>query len=203
MVKFIAAALLAGPALIVFGAAPALAQDVVPNAAGTGPRIEALIGYDAPNNGVKNGLAYGVGAGFDFTALGATAGVEAEYVGSDANRCDRDVLRTGDKACAGLGRDVYVGGRVGANLIGSSFVYAKAGYTNQRVRASYDDGGNGSLDANQGRNLDGVRVGAGIEFGIPTLGFGSSAYIKTEYRYSNYQAGFEKHQAMAGVGFRF
>ncbi len=197
MRKYIVAALLAGSV-----STPALAQDVVPVAAGTGPRVEALLGYDFPSD-IKNGLSYGGGVGFDFTALGATAGVEAEYMGSDANECEDDVLVDGDKVCAGLGRDIYVGGRVGANIFGSSFAYLKAGYTNQRVRASYDDGGNGSLDENEGDNLDGVRVGAGLEFGIPTLGLGSSAYLKTEYRYSNYELGFEKHQAVAGVGFRF
>lgn len=199
MVKFIAAALLAGAA-----AAPAMAQDVIPSAAGTGPRIEALVGFDAPK-GVKNGVAYGVGAGFDFTALGATVGIEGEYMGTSTDDIERDVFVVGDEQSQGLGRDLYVGGRVGANLdlLGSSFVYAKAGYTNQRVRTAYDDGGNGDADFNIGENLDGVRVGAGLEFGIPTLGLGSAAYLKTEYRYSNYELGFEKHQAIAGIGFRF
>lgn len=197
MVKFIAAALLAGTA-----AAPALAQDVIPVAAGTGPRIEALVGFDAPK-GVKNGVAYGVGVGFDFTALGATAGIEGEYMGTSTDQIDRNVFVTGDEQSRGLGRDLYIGGRIGANLFGSSFAYLKGGYTNQRVRTAYDDGGNGNADFNIGQNLDGARVGAGLEFGIPTLGLGSSAYLKTEYRYSNYEQGFEKHQAVAGVGFRF
>lgn len=197
MRKFIVAALLAGTA-----AAPALAQDVAPVAAGTGPRVEALIGFeDASETGTD--LIYGVGAGFDFTAGGATAGIEAEYMDTDGKQCDRDVIIVGDRVCAGIGRDIYVGGRVGANLFGSSFAYVKGGYTNQRVRASYDDGGNGNLNANEGQNLDGFRVGGGLEFGIPTLGFGSSAYIKTEYRYSNYEQGFDKHQGVAGIGFRF
>lgn len=197
MGKFIVAALLAGTV-----ATPALAQDVVPNAAGTGPRIEALVGYDAPE-GTKNGLAYGVGVGFDFQALGATAGIEGEYVDTDTDDCDENVAISGDELCTGLGRDLYVGGRIGAVLAGNSFVYVKGGYTNQRVRAEYDDGGNGSLDFNEGENLDGARVGAGIEFGIPTLGFGSAAFLKAEYRYSNYEQGFEKHQGLAGIGFRF
>lgn len=198
MRKFIVAALLAGTA-----ATPALAQDVVPNAVGTGPRVEALLGYDFPADGLKNGLTYGGGVGFDFTALGATAGIEGEYMGSDANECVKDNSVQGDKLCAGLGRDIYVGGRIGANIGIGSFAYVKAGYTNQRVRVSFDDGGNGSGDFNEGTNLDGARVGAGLEFGIPTFGFGSAAYLKTEYRYSNYEAGFEKHQAVAGIGFRF
>ena len=204
MVKFIAAALLAGPIALVGAAAPAMAQDVIPSAAGTGPRIEALVGFDAPK-GVKNGVAYGVGAGFDFTALGATVGIEGEYMETSTDDSDEDVFVAGDEFESGLGRDLYVGGRVGANLdlLGSSFVYAKAGYANQRLRTEYDDGGNGAADFDRGTNLDGVRVGAGLEFGIPTLGLGSAAYLKTEYRYTNYEAGFEKHQAIAGIGFRF
>ena len=199
MVKFIAAALLAGAAT-----APVMAQDVVPSAAGTGPRIEALVGFDAPK-GIKNGVAYGVGVGFDFTALGATVGIEGEYMETSTDDSDENVFVQGDELESGAGRDLYVGGRVGANLdlLGSSFVYVKGGYTNQRFRTEYDDGGNGAADFNDGVNLDGGRVGVGAEFGIPTLGFGSAAYIKTEYRYSNYEAGFEKHQAIAGVGFRF
>lgn len=196
MRKFIIAGLLAGSA-----ATPALAQDVVPVAAGTGPRIEALVGYDAPEG--EDGVAYGVGVGFDFQALGATAGIEAEYMRSTTDDCEEDVFQDGDQVCAGLGRDLYIGGRVGAALGGSSFIYVKGGYTNQRLRVEFDDGGNGDLDTNIGENLDGARVGAGIEFGIPTFGFGSAAYLKAEYRYSNYEQGFEKHQGIAGIGFRF
>ena len=197
MRKIILAALVAGTA-----ATPAFAQDAPVNAAGTGPRIEALLGYDMPKDS-GNGLLYGVGVGYDFTAGGATVGIEGEYTDTDADSCDEDVFVSGDELCAGLGRDLYVGGRVGANFGASSFVYAKAGYTNQRVRAEYDDGGNGNLDTNEGQNLDGIRAGAGVEFGIPTFGFGSSAYLKGEYRYSNYEQGLEKHQAVAGIGFRF
>lgn len=197
MRKFIVAVLLAGAATT-----PVMAQDAAVSAAGTGPRIEGLIGYDAPKDS-SNGLLYGVGVGYDFTVGGATAGIEAEYTDTDSDNCEDDVFVAGDELCAGLGRDLYVGGRVGAAFGSSSFVYAKAGYTNQRVRAEYDDGGNGSFDAEEGDNLDGVRVGAGIEFGIPTFGFGSAAYIKGEYRYSNYEQGLEKHQGLAGIGFRF
>lgn len=183
-------------------ATPAFAQDESVNAAGTGLRVEALIGYDAPEN-IDNGLLYGAGVGFDFTLGGATAGIEGEYTESDTNQCDEDVILTGDKLCAGLGRDLYVGGRVGAQIADSSFVYVKGGYTNQRVGAEYDDGGNGDLDSEEGENLNGFRVGTGIEFGIPTFGFGSSTFLKAEYRYSNYEQDFEKHQGVVGIGFRF
>ena len=32
---------------------------------------------------------------------------------------------------------------------------------------------------------------------------GPNSFAKTEYRYSNYEQGFEKHQVVAGFGFRF
>ena len=200
MVKFIAVALLAGTA-----AAPAFAQDAapVPVAAGTGPRIEILGGYDAPDNGFKNGFTYGVGAGFDFQLGSATAGVEAEYLDTNVERKFRGVVVPGDRLTAGLGRDLYVGGRVGVASFGGSAVYVKGGYTNQRVRAELQDTNVAGADNETGDNLDGGRVGAGIEFGIPTLGLGSAAFLKTEYRYSNYEQGFEKHTGVVGVGFRF
>ena len=194
MVKFIAAALLAGTA-----AAPALAQDAAPVAAGTGPRIEILGGYDAPDSGFKNGFTYGVGTGFDFQLGSATAGIEAEYLDTSVDRSFRDA--TGNRLDAGLGRDLYIGGRVGVASFAGSALYIKGGYTNQRVRAEVRDAAGNSTE--DGGNLDGARIGAGAEFGIPTLGLGSAAFIKTEYRYSNYEAGFEKHTGVVGVGFRF
>ena len=35
------------------------------------------------------------------------------------------------------------------------------------------------------------------------IGLGSNAYLKTEYRYSNYQDGVDRHQVVGGLGFRF
>ena len=53
-------------------------------------------------------------------------------------------------------------------------------------------------DFTDSANADGVRVGAGAEYAI-----GPNSYVKAEYRYSNYEGGFERHQALAGFGFRF
>ncbi|HZF44456.1 MAG TPA: porin family protein [Sphingomonadaceae bacterium] len=199
MRKFIVAALLAGTI-----ATPALAQDAAPVVAtGTGPRIEILGGYDAPKDGLKNGFTYGVGAGFDFQVGNATAGVEAEYMDTNVERCTNSVVTPSDELCAGLGRDLYVGGRFGVASFAGSSVYVKGGYTNQRVRAELDNTGVTGADNEAGQNLDGARIGVGAEFAIPTLGFGSAAFVKTEYRYSNYEQGFEKHTGVVGVGFRF
>lgn len=194
----LAAALLAGTA-----ATPAFAQDAPINTAATGPRVEALLGYDMPED-IDNGLLYGVGVGYDFALGNAQAGVEAEWTDTNSDSCRRNVDIQGDRLCSGPGRDLYVGGRLGIASFGGSALYVKGGYTNQRLRLDYNSNvTNGAGSFNIGENLDGVRVGAGVELGIPTFGLGSAAFLKGEYRYSNYEQGYEKHQAVAGVGFRF
>ena len=72
----------------------------------------------------------------------------------------------------------------------------------ERVRAELENTGVAGADNESGENLDGGRIGVGAEIGIPTFGLGSAAFLKTEYRYSNYEQGFEKHTGVVGVGFR-
>ena len=67
------------------------------------------------------------------------------------------------------------------------------------------------VTASSGNNLDGYRVGAGIEqkFNL----FGPSGFVKAEYRYShysnlnangsNYHTDLDRHQALVGLGVRF
>ena len=82
---------------------------------------------------------------------------------------------------------------------GNTLLYAKAGYTNARIGLDYEDGTAATdPDFSIGTNLDGVRAGAGAQFGI-----GENTYLKTEYRYSNYEQGFDRHQVVAGFGLRF
>lgn len=194
MRKFIVAALLAGTV-----AAPALAQDasVGPR---TGFRVEAVGGYDAPraNGDSEEGIVYGGGVGYDFQVGRLAAGVEAELTDTNNDVCQEDAIVPGDELCAGFDRDIYAGGRIGTVLGSNTLLYVKGGYTNQRISAEYDDGGNGANDFNEGEGLNGGRIGAGVEFG-----FGTNAYVKGEYRYSNYEQGFEKHQGVVGIGIRF
>src|SRR3954469_24580938 len=112
-------------------ATPALAQDKGPF---TGIHIEGLAGWDRNHvqGGHSDGIAYGVGAGFDFQAGRALLGVEGEASDSSADQCLSGTLVTGDSLCAKAGRDLYVGGRVGALVGASTLLYAKAGYTNAR-----------------------------------------------------------------------
>jgi outer membrane immunogenic protein len=178
-------------------AAPAAAQEGAPF---TGPRIEALVGYDnlrGAGDG-RDGLAYGVAAGYDFQMGGAVAGLEVEYTDSDVDGCATGFVVAADRICATAGRDLYAGGRLGFAVAPSTLVYAKAGYTNARVGLNYTDSVTPANDFRLSDELDGVRVGAGLEQKL-----GTNLYAKAEYRYSNYESGFERHQVLGGVGFRF
>jgi outer membrane immunogenic protein len=193
MRKYFVAALLAGAA-----AAPAMAQDATPH---SGLRVEGLIGYDRVNveGDGSNGITYGAQIGYDVQSGGAVFGVEGEVTDSTTDECIADFDVTGDELCVQAGRDLYVGGRVGAAVSPNLLVYGKAGYTNARVALQYEDGTAGTtLDFEDGTNLDGVRVGGGLEIGL-----GPNSYAKTEYRYSNYEQGYDRHQVVAGFGFRF
>ena len=194
MRKYIVAALLASS----FAAAPALAQDGAPF---TGPRIEGLVGWDrsqVEDGGREDGVAYGVGVGYDFQMGGAVVGIEGEAAASTTDECVTDAVTTGDELCFKAKRDLYAGARIGTVVGSSTLLYAKGGYTNARYGLEYDDGGSGAGDYDLSRNLDGARIGAGLEHAI-----GPNSFVKAEYRYSNYEDGFERHQALAGFGFRF
>ncbi|GAA4007395.1 porin family protein [Sphingomonas humi] len=187
MNKFVALTAVASAAL---AATPALAQ------APQGPRVEALVGYDAPRinvneNGIKGtfkdeGVAYGVGAGYDFAlSNGASLGIDLEA--ADSTMKERNAAGT-----LRAGRDLYAGGRVSVPLgADGSNVYLKGGYTNARFEAE-----SGTLRAKQ--DLDGYRIGAGAQFALM-----GKAYVGGEYRFSDYEQDVRRHQVVATLGTRF
>ena len=220
--KTTAALLVAGSMLA--AATPALAQD---GGNFEGFKVEGLAGYDisragssidddtnADNDQSIDGFNYGVGVGYDFNANGVIIGIEGELTDSTAETEFDD----GDFEGFGLGnvetgRDLYVGARVGVVAQPDLLLYAKGGYTNARYNI------NSSFDGNDYRariDTDGWRVGAGAEYALS-----GNTYAKLEYRYSNYsdaELDFEnenqpdvdlgeidtdRHQLMAGFGFRF
>ena len=161
-------------AVAAFVATPAAA------AAPTGGRVEALIGYDvASASGVDDGgMLFGAGAGYDFAFSSAfSLGADVEVTGS-----------TTDIGVLEAGRDLYAGGRLTTAISDKTNLYFKAGYTNGRVQ----------VDGLGGTNLDGVRVGAGLQYAI-----GGKSYVGGEYRYSNYEAAVSRHQVALTVGTRF
>jgi outer membrane immunogenic protein len=222
------AALLAGTV-----ATPAFAQPAGEASPFTGLRVEGIAGYDSlrsgerdddgvdsnENNGDESvdGVAFGVGVGYDFDLGGVVAGVEGEFTESTGEQ-DSDETVDGVNFTSGFetGRDLYVGGRIGFRAAPSTLVYAKAGYTNTSIEGNIEGGGDRfEFDS----NVDGYRLGAGIE-----QLFGPNAYGKIEYRYSKYSnldfsdnfdiddfdaedfstdIDLDRHQVVAGIGFRF
>jgi outer membrane immunogenic protein len=199
--------------------APAIAQD-----APGGFRIGAIGGLDIIRAGDTEdsdiqgddqsieGFQYGIEAGYDLPLGGAILGVEAELSDSTAKTTvestDPNFFGYGQ---VGTGRDIYVGARLGFEASPGTLIYAKGGYTNARLNVLVNDG---ATELEDNFELEGYRIGAGVERSI-----GTNTYAKIEYRYSNYtDASFEvdnggttdsfgidtdRHQVVAGIGFRF
>jgi outer membrane immunogenic protein len=222
MTKGIALLLAAGSAVAL--AVPAQAQD---DRAFQGPWVAGVGGYDQnkagstidddvneDNDESAEGVVWGGAAGYDIDLGTMVVGAEAELTESTADARSRD----GDPENFGLGRveagrDIYVGARAGFKATPSTLLYAKGGYTNARYNFI---GTGGEVEDRRNIDTDGWRVGAGVEQKV-----GSNAFAKLEYRYSNYskaEVDFEpegipdtdpfdvdldRHQVMAGVGWRF
>lgn len=186
-------------------ATPVLAQTT--GAPFTGLRIEGVAGYDVLKDGhdqgssSSDGVVYGGAVGYDVQLNNLIVGAEGELTGSTSDTRTDNLLTPGDRLRVSAGRDLYAGARVGFVLNPTTLAYAKGGYTNARVEARYDVGNTRTQDR---VDLDGLRLGAGLEHQI-----GSNTYVKGEYRYSHYGKadGFDidadRHQLVAGVGMRF
>ena len=163
-------------------ATPALAQ-----AAPTGPRVEAVIGYDKVKalGESDDGFLYGIGAGYDFAVAPRVS------LGVDAEASDSTQKEGGSGASVEAGRDLYAGVRASIAVTPTANLYVKGGYTNARFKA--DDG----VDTFS-ENFDGFRLGAGGQVAVH-----GKAYVGGEYRYSNYEDGLKRHQLALTVGTRF
>jgi len=189
--------LFAAAALTALVATPASAADFV------GPRAEVTVGLDRLNFDLNaygtddkvraKGVTLGGTVGYD-AALGGglIAGVEAGVSWSNADRTFTDGT---DTVSFDARRDFDLSARLGAQVGSRTLLYGKAGYTNLRVGTDSNIAGVSVADA---ANLDGYRLGLGVEQGI-----GTRTYIKGEYRYSNYEADVSKNEVLAGVGIRF
>ncbi|MFA5969622.1 MAG: outer membrane beta-barrel protein [Sphingomonas sp.] len=207
-------------------ATPAFAQDTpagppAEKPAFDGFRAGALLGYDALQPGSStdsaisdrngaDGLLYGGDIGYDKTIGNAVIGAEAEIAGSTA-KATNDPFNGLGFGRVKAGRDIYVGARVGTLLNPTTLLYVKGGYTNSRLDLTASDG---TTETGQHFNLDGYRVGAGVEKSLTPR-----TYAKIEYRYSNYGSArleypngantsnfgvdTDRHQVALGFGFRF
>lgn len=177
-------------ATAVFASGSASASDI------TGFRVEALLGWDSSkfsDLGSHSGFAYGAGIGYDFAvAPTVSLGVDGEIGSSTAKF---RVSSGSEFVELKNGRDLYVGARVTGKVAEKFAVYAKGGYANGRLNASYNfDGDRDSF----GENGGGFRLGAGGQYLV-----GEKAYVGAEYRYTSYQDSFSRHQVLATFGYRF
>ena len=204
--------------------APAMAQDSSSNFDGF--RVQGVLGYDALKAGSSvdddvnedndqsiDGAVYGIQAGYDFDLGGAVVGLEAELTDSSAET----EFTNGDFEGFGFGevdagRDLFLGARVGAKVAPDLLLYAKGGYTNAKLNVRSNDG---TTQFDDDYDLDGYRVGGGLEYA-----FGRNMFTNIEYRYSNYSRAevdfdgtlpdsdrfdvdTDRHQVTVGLGMRF
>jgi outer membrane immunogenic protein len=188
----------AGVALALFPAAASAQND--PHHSSTGFRLEGLVGYEnAAFDSISqaNGLLYGVGLGYDIGRKRMRFGLEGEVTDSTARRCLGFAAGAPPSVCLRTARDLYVGARFGVEVSPGVLLYGKAGYSNY--------GQSNVIATSAGKivthpHFDGIRVGAGAELAV-----GSRAFVKTEFRFTNYERSqdFHKHQAVLGFGIRF
>ena len=183
----------------------------------SGPSIEAHAAWDRAQakvsylgdsaKGHDTGVAYGVGAGYDFRFEHSVIGVLAAIDDSSVKQCISDATA---RACANAGRDIEVGARFGAFADPKLLVYVKAAYANTRVGVSYRDSAAPADNFSAHDNRDGLRAGVGMEYALTP-----HTFVKAEYRYTDYKnlhldidgdearIGLSRHQVLGAIGYRF
>jgi Opacity protein and related surface antigens len=179
-------------------AAAAAALFAVPAAANAQAYVQVETGLDSvsANGEAAQGVIYGASAGYDLPLSGGMfVGVQGTVADSSTKDCLNDVLAVGDRACLKTGRDLAAVVRLGTAIGDRSKLYVFGGYTNARIRLTYDDGITSTSD---GQNGDGVRVGAGYEYDLS-----NNLFVKAEYRYSNYESDVSRNQGVVALGVKF
>lgn len=161
----------------------------------TGATVTALIGYDhvsatgASPQISESGVSYGGALGYDFDLGRFVVGGEAELLGSSTK------YSSGSLGVS-AGRDIYAGVRAGVRVTGNALLYVKGGYSNAHATVTL-------LGATVGDDLDGYRVGGGVEVER------GKWFGRVEYRYSDngrllggpYTV--DRNQVLLGIGYRF
>ena len=174
-----------------------------------GPRIEANVGYDATRTDgaprqlrTVDGVRLGVTAGYDVAlAPRVIAGVEAGigFDLADAQRATIVGTPATERYRLDMGRDIDVSARLGFLVTPRTLLYAKAGWANSAFRARLERTVGATTTRTDLKTVEnGLRVGAGLEQML-----GDRAYAMAEYRYTSYGDGVNRHQALAGLGYRF
>lgn len=206
--------------------------------------------YSSSERKNLTGIFYGIGAGYDAEiSPNIIAGIEGsinfsnskfqgQYVqnGTTVHYHDEDDNIYDEYDYTNIGkmkskRDIGIDARLGYKVNTSTLIYVKGGYVNGRFNLSgskflANENNNYSSSPSPysySKNLDGYRVGAGLE----TL-LGNNVFTKLEYRYTNFKnfsskyihtdlehytgefastqtntIGLSRHQLAAGLGIRF
>jgi len=176
-------------------ASAAAALFAVPAAANAQAFVQAETGLDviSVQGESDEGLSYGVTAGYDMPLSGGMfVGVQGTVADSTTKEC---VTAGTERACIKTGRDLSALVRLGTTVGEKSKLYVLGGYTNARIRATYTDG---TDRFSEGANGDGFRLGAGAQYDLS-----EQLFVKTEYRYSNYESDFSRHNALIALGAKF
>lgn len=172
-------------------ASPAMAQNVGDF---SGFKGGVVAGYDNADFGtvfigserfdLKNakGLLYGINIGYDRQTGKFVYGVEFEATDSAADVDDRFLGQIE------MGRELYAGGRIGFVVSKNALIYGKVGYADARLRTV----------GSQAINLDGFKVGAGVEYK-----FKKNLFVRAEYRYSELDRSLKRNQGVLGFGIQF
>lgn len=206
---------------VALAAGPAAAQTF------TGPRIEGTVGWDqlrydlgsaAESTTTKttkerrSDLGYGVTVGYDRQVTPTLiVGVEGGVTFSQGDYTSNG-FPVGDTVH--VRRDLSAAARIGTRVGSNALLYGKVGYSNLQLGVDTVQGGfdpaagfGGVIGAGPGatatttygrRNYDGVLLGVGAEVGLT-----ANTYLKTEYRYTDYQDGVARQNVLTGFGIRF
>lgn len=157
----------------------------------------------------KDGFNLGAEVGYDVhfgraLVAGAYAGIE----GATTKTCSP--VFGDDSACLKLGRNLTVGGRIGAQVSPLAMIYVKAGYSYGQLRATYANADDPTLDFKAHSNRGGVHFGIGGEMAIGPMTYARIEYVRTNYNDYDYvdpdfRVTLDGHrdQALVGFGVRF
>ncbi|MGP1281884.1 MAG: outer membrane protein [Parasphingopyxis sp.] len=160
----------------------------------SGFRLEALGGLDEFED--DEGAVYGAAAGYDIRSGNWVFGATGEITDSSTEECATSVIAAGDEVCAQVGREFYVGGRVGHVIADNLLLYGGLGYTNTRLRIVTTDPT--GAETRIASNFDGVRATLGLELAIS-----DNAFARAELRGTALEEDFERGQLIGGLGIRF
>lgn len=145
-------------------AAPASAQE---DGSFTGPRVEAIAGWDNFSAGhgesdSEDDFVFGGAIGYDYQMQNIVVGAELELTGAGTSSTVRSYMTPSDLFRVEADRDIYIGARLGYAFTPQFLGYVKAGYTNLRIESTYIPSVPGRNTIDDAADSDGFRAGPGV-----------------------------------------